>query len=64
MLCCQSSEDPAAGFALAEQSQQAVGQALAGVAAGKELSYSFWNPAIYGWQNDTSVEMHNFAILY
>lgn len=45
---CLSLQAEAGGFAIRSHSAAGFGMALSGVAAGDQLSYSYWNPAVLG----------------
>jgi len=56
-------EAQAGGFIIRSQSAPGFGMSLAGVAAGDELSYSFWNPAVLSQVDGFQVEAGAAAVL-
>ena len=64
LLCCAltassiliSTSSNAAGFALREQSTYGQGSSFAGIAAGGDISGSFWNPALIGEVENSEIQ--------
>ncbi len=53
----------AGGFIIRSQSATGFGMALAGAAAGEQLSYSFWNPAVLSHAQGLEIEAGMAAVL-
>ncbi|MDX6806969.1 OmpP1/FadL family transporter [Terrihabitans rhizophilus] len=62
VLLAATSGASAGAFLIRSQSAAGFGSALAGVAAGDRLSYSYWNPAVLGTIHDFRVEANAAGI--